>query len=92
MYAPLNLCPGKLTTDSNLKYTYTCKTLLSMITFIMFVRFLYNLPTFCLVETKMRYKKHLLLKLNQIKSLDYIFLKIFHISIQHSKNVKSTLQ
>ena len=37
----LNLCPGKLSTHSNLKYTYICKTLLFMITFIMFVRFLY---------------------------------------------------
>ena len=37
----LNLCPGMLTNHSNLKYTYTCKTLLLMITFIMFARFLY---------------------------------------------------
>ena len=36
--------------------------------------------------------KHLLLKLNQIYSLDFIFL-IFRIPIQHSKTiVKSTLQ
>ena len=37
----LNLCPGKLTTHSNLKYTYTRETLLLMISFIMFSRFLY---------------------------------------------------
>ena len=37
----LNLCPGKLSTHSNLKYTYICKTVLLMITFIMFARFLY---------------------------------------------------
>ena len=37
----LNLCPGKLTTHSNLKYTFTSKTLLLMITFIMSARFLY---------------------------------------------------
>ena len=37
----LNLCPGKLVAHSNLKYTYTCKTMLVMITFIMFERFLY---------------------------------------------------
>ena len=69
----LNLCPCKLTTHSNLKYTYTCKTLLLMITFIMFARFLYCFANVLLSGNYHQVYKHLLLKLNQILSLDYFF-------------------
>ena len=62
----LNLCPCKLTTHFNLKYTYACKTLLFMITFIMFARFLYCFAKVLFSGNYHQVYKHLLLKLNQI--------------------------
>ena len=65
-------------TEINLKYTYTCKTLLLMITFIMFARFLYCFANVLFSGNYHRVYKHLLLKLIQrSKSLDYIFFKYF---------------
>ena len=58
----LDLCPNKLSTHSNLKFTYICKTLLLMITFIMFARLLYYFANVLFSGDKHQVYKHLLLK------------------------------